>query len=48
MTLDILYQILKQDQVNRLLVVLELSVVIIFLIALVLVFIGLIIILKGS
>jgi hypothetical protein len=47
-TLDSLYQILKQDQVNRLLVVLELSVVIIFLIDLALVFIGLLLSLKGS
>jgi len=46
MTLDSLYQILKQDQVNRLLVYLEFSVVIIFLIDLVLVFAGLLINLK--
>ena len=38
----------RGDQVNRLLVVLELSVVIMFLIDLVLVFIGLLISLKGS
>jgi hypothetical protein len=47
-TLDSLYQILKQDQVNRLLVVLEMSVVIIFLIDLALVFIGLLLSRKGS
>lgn len=48
MTLDSLYEILKQDQVNRWLVVLDLSDVIIFLIDLVLVLIGLLISLKGS
>jgi hypothetical protein len=47
-TLDSLYEILKQDQVNRWLVVLDLSDVIIFLIDLVLVLIGLLISLKGS
>ena len=41
-------QILEQDQVNRLLLILALSVVIIFLIDLVFDFIGLLISLKGS
>ena len=46
--MDSPYQILEQDQVNRLLLILALSVVTIFLIDLVFVFVGLLISLKGS